>query len=139
MGWFNDDIRVANTASPSFQSEVNVGNFGWTGADQGHYNQLIQYVDECRLIWKDIETKVEIFDRVEAEAENIDRAITFVFDASKEVRDKALDVETTYQQNAAMVAEVRTMVSNIETAHADFLVKYADFLKKYEEIMNKFP
>lgn len=139
MSWFNNDVRVANTATPSFQSQVNVGNFGWTEADQGHYNQLIQYVDECRIIWKDIESKVEVFDRVETEAENIERAINFVFNASKEVRDLADQVNTNYQLNTAMVNEIRTMAANVKAMHDDFLPKYADFLAKYEEIMKKFP
>lgn len=139
MGWFNDDIRVANTATPSFQQEVNVGGFGWTGVDQGHYNQLIQYVEECRIIAEDIAGKVEIFDRVETEAENIDRAITFVFDATKEVRDTSDLIKTEHELNQRLVIEMRTLAANVDTAHKDFIPKYQDFLKKYEEIMNKFP
>lgn len=139
MGWFNDDMRVANTATPSFQTQANVGQFGWTEADQGHYNQLIQYVNECRLIWKDIEGKVEVFDRVEAEADNITRAITFVYDASKEVRDVSDQVNTEHQLNSRLVVEMRQLAANVDAAHKDFIPKYQDFLEKYEEIMNKFP
>lgn len=139
MSWFNNDVRVANTATPSFQSQVNVGNFGWTESDQGHYNQLIQYVDECRLIWKDIEGKVEVFDRVETESENIERAINFVYDASKEVRDISDLINTEHQLNNQIVVEMRQLAANVATAHADFIPKYQDFLAKYEEIMKKFP
>lgn len=139
MSWFNNDIRVATTATPSFQQEVNVGGFGWTGADQGHYNQLIQYVDECRLIYKEIESKVEIFERVEDEAENIERAINFISETAKEVREINTSVESTFQQNSLMVNEIKTMADNIKAMHNDFLPKYQDFLEKYEEIMNKFP
>lgn len=139
MGWFNDDMRVANTATPSFQTQANVGQFGWTEADQGHYNQLIQYVNECRLIWKDIEGKVEIFERVEAEADNITRAINFVYDASKDVRDISDQVHTEHQVNSVLVVEMRQLAANVDAAHKDFIPKYQDFLEKYEEIMNKFP
>lgn len=139
MSWFNNDTRVANTATPSFQQEVNVGGFGWTGVDQGNYNQLIQYVDECRTIWKDIESKTEIFDKVAAESENIERAIKFVTDSSKEVRDLAASVHTEYELNQVLVVEIRTLAANVDAAHKDFIPKYLDFLQKYEEIMNKFP
>lgn len=139
MGWFKTDIRVANTAAPSLQAEVNVGGFGWTGADQGHYNQLIQYVEECRLIYQDIETKTEIFDKVAEESEGITRAITFVYDASKEVRDISESVKTEHELNQQLVVEMRTHVANITAMHNDFLPKYQDFLTKYDEIMKKFP
>ncbi|MGL5016250.1 MAG: hypothetical protein ACRC6V_18520 [Bacteroidales bacterium] len=139
MTWFNNDIRVANTATPSFQQEVNTGAYGWTGVDQGHYNQLIQYVEECRVIWKDIELKTEIFDKVEEEAESIQRAITFVYDASKDVRDISDLVKTEHELNQRLVVEMRTLAANVKTAHDDFIPKYQDFLIKYEEIINKFP
>lgn len=139
MGWFNNDIRVANTATPSFQNEVNVGNYGWTGADQGHYNQLIQYVEECRLIWQDIEGKVGVFDKLEAEADNIERAINYVVEASKEIRDVSSQISTEHDLNSQLVVEMRQLAANVATAHADFIPKYVDFLQKYEEIMKKFP
>lgn len=139
MTWFNNDMRVANTATPSFQQEVNVGGYGWTSADQGHYNQLLQYVEECRTIWKDIESKTEIFDKVEAESENISRAIDFVYDAAKDVRDIADLVKTEHQLNQQIVLEMRTLAANVDKAHKDFIPKYQDFLIKYQEIINKFP
>lgn len=140
MSMFSTDIRVANTATPSsYQQEVNVGGFGWTGVDQGHYNQLIQYVEECRFIYNDISGKVEVFDRIEAEASNIERAIDFVFDSTKEVRDLADTVRTDYELNQELVIEIRTLAANVDAAHKDFIPKYQDFLIKYKEIMEKFP
>lgn len=139
MSWFNNDVRVANTATPSFQSQANVGQFGWTDSDQGHYNQLIQYVNECRLIWKDIEGKVEIFDRIEAESDNITRAINFVYESTKAVRDISDQVNTEHQLNSLLVVEMRQLADNVAAAHKDFIPKYQDFLEKYDEIMKKFP
>lgn len=139
MVMFNTDIRVATTATPSPTSDTNVGGFGWTQSDLGHYNQLIKYVNECRKIFEEIERKTEIFDIVKEESDNIQRAINYVYETSKEIREMGSNMEISYNRNQLLLEQMRLTVSGFNSTYADFEVKYADFLKKYQEIINKFP
>lgn len=136
---YNTEIRVASTAAPSYNTVTNVGGFGWTGADQGHYNQLIQYVEECRQIGVVVSDQATLIASVVAEADNIRGAIEYVKNQSAEVSQQAEQVRTNLAKVESMVASVESSVGSMTRTYEDFVTKYLDFLTKYEEIMNKFP
>lgn len=56
--WFNDKVVIGDTSSPTTYEldgalDPNVGQYGWTKSDQGHYNQLVAYVNDCRKYYED--------------------------------------------------------------------------------------
>lgn len=128
MVMFNTDIRVANTAAPSFQSQTNVGQFGWTGADQGHYNQLLQYVDECRKIWLNMEEKLAYVEQILSTVGNIDAQVKYVELMTEQVVKLAGETKTFRDQTATMYKDVKPLVD-------DFFPKYEDAVAKYETMI----
>lgn len=135
MSMFSTDIRVANTAAPSFQSQANVSQYGWTGADQGHYNQLIQYVDECRKIYLSLEEKILYVEEILKEVEDIDAQVKYVEQMTKaviEAKDQTFEYATEVQD---MYNEVKPMYENFVLSYTEFNTKYTDFLAKYPEVL----
>ena len=77
MNLFSNDIRVVDTSTPNNFTVTNytgpnVSQFGWTKADQGNYNQLIQYVEECRQISDYVKDVADYITEVEGRLENVD-------------------------------------------------------------------
>lgn len=135
MSLFSSDMRVANTAAPSFQSQANVSQYGWTGADQGHYNQLIQYVDECRKIYLSLEEKIIYIEEILKEVESIDAQVKYVEQMTQaviEAKDQTFEYATEVQ---GMYDEVKPMYENFVLSYTDFNTKYTDFLAKYPEVL----
>lgn len=128
MSMFSNDVRVATTATPSFQSQVNVGGFGWTNADQGHYNQLLQYVDECRQIRDAVEVSRGILDQVISESENITNAIDFIYRKSEEIQNTALTIEQYADQVNKIYPEITILHNNVVDVYAEFMGKYSEFV-----------
>ena len=136
MSLFSNDIRVANTATPSFQQQANVGQFGWTGADQGHYNQLIQYVDECRKIWLGLEEKIEYVENLLLEVADIDEQVRYVTQKANEVAEDARQTTVDVARTTLLYREVKTATDNFNLDYADFATKYNDFFVKYPETLD---
>lgn len=135
MSLFSSDMRVANTAAPSFQSQANVSQYGWTGADQGHYNQLIQYVDECRKIYLSLEEKIIYIEEILKEVESIDAQVKYVEQMTQaviEAKDQTFGYATEVQD---MYNEVKPMYENFVLSYTDFNTKYTDFLSKYPKTL----
>ncbi|MGL5013199.1 MAG: hypothetical protein ACRC6V_02765 [Bacteroidales bacterium] len=130
MSLFSNDMRIANTAAPSFQSEANVGQFGWTNVDQAHYNQLVQYVDECRKIWLSLEDKIEYIDELLIQLGNIEAQVKYV-ELMTQAVISAKDDTFGYAQ------EVLRMYTEVRPLYQDFLVKYEDFATKYVDVVAK--
>lgn len=131
MSLFSNDIRVANTATPSFQQQANVGQFGWTGADQGHYNQLIQYVDECRKIWLGLESKIEYVENLLLEIADIDEQVRYVTLKANEVAEDARQTTVDVSRTALLYTQVKGLSDNVDIKYVDFNLKYDDFFTKY--------
>lgn len=133
MSLFSNDMRVANTASPSFTSEANVGQFGWTGSDQGHYNQLIQYVDECRKIWLNLEEKILFIEELLEEVTGIDAQVKYVEQMTAHVVKLAGETKTFRDQTASMYNEMKPLLDDFFPKYEDAAQKYADVVKMHSE------
>lgn len=136
MSLFSNDIRVANTATPSFQQQANVGQFGWTGADQGHYNQLIQYVDECRKIYLGLESKLEYIETILGEVADIDEQVKYVTQKSNEVAEDARQTTVDVARTAVIYTQVKNMYDDFGAKYVDFNTKYDDFFIKYPDVVD---
>ncbi|MGL5012788.1 MAG: phage tail protein [Bacteroidales bacterium] len=136
MSLFSNDIRVANTATPSFQQQANVGQFGWTGADQGHYNQLIQYVDECRNIYLGLESKLEYIENLLGEVADIDEQIKYVTQKANEVAEDARQTTVDVSRTTAMYRQTKDLSDVFDLKYVDFNTKYSDFFVKYPETID---
>lgn len=128
MSWFNNDVRVANTATPSFQSSANVGQFGWTGADQGHYNQLIQYVDECRKIWLDMQDKIAYVEEILSTVKDVDAQVKYMEQMTYAVQGWRSEVMSARSQ-------VQTMHDNLIPLINDFNTKYPEFSNMHSDVV----
>lgn len=133
MSLFSNDMRVANTAAPSFEHQANVGQFGWTGADQGHYNQLLQYVDECRKIWVNLEEKILFIENLLTEVTEIDGQVKYVEQMTAHVVKLAGETRTFRDQTANMYNDVKPLVDSFFPAYEDALKKYEDVIKMHSE------
>ena len=136
---YNNDIRVANTATQMIQTQTNVGNFGWTGADQGHYNQLIQYVEEVRSVWAAIQDTLDVIQRVGEESDKINEAIEYVYKSSNEMRDLHSQMESLLTRAENYLGQMRVVEESVKFIQKDMTPKYEDFLVKYEDFLNKLP
>ncbi|MGL5016114.1 MAG: hypothetical protein ACRC6V_17815 [Bacteroidales bacterium] len=136
MSLFSNDIRVANTATPSFQQQANVSQFGWTSADQGHYNQLIQYVDECRKIWLSLESKIDYVENLLLEIADIDEQVRYVTLKANEVAEDARQTTVDVARTAVIYTQVKSMSDDFGLKYVDFNVKYDDFFTKYPETID---
>lgn len=133
MRMFSNDMRVANTASPSFQSEANVSQYGWTGADQGHYNQLLQYVDECRKIWINIEEKLIYIDQIVESVGDIDGKVKYIEQMTAQVVKLAEETKIFRDQTSEMYGQVKPLLDSFFPAYDDALIKYQDVVKMHSE------
>lgn len=133
MSFFSNDMRVANTASSSFQSQANVGQFGWTGADQGHYNQLLQYVDECRKIWLNLEEKVLYIDKLLLDIGNIDTQVKQVHEDVEVAKSIRQEVVTIGNLIEVRYAELKPLSDQFQIDYADFSKKFVLINQMYEE------
>ncbi|MGL5964389.1 MAG: hypothetical protein ACRCZ2_08355, partial [Fusobacteriaceae bacterium] len=135
MSLFSSDMRVANTAAPSFQSQANVSQYGWTGADQGHYNQLVQYVDECRKIYLSMEEKIDYVEEILVQVGNIDSQIKYIEIMTKFVQEARDQTEVYATQVQDLYDQVKPLYDNFVTSYTDFNTKYTDFSAKYPEVL----
>lgn len=133
MVMFSNDMRVANTASPSFQSEANVSQYGWTGADQGHYNQLLQYVDECRKIWINIEEKLIYIDQIVESVRDLDGKVKYIEQMTAQVVKLAEETKIFRDQTSEMYGQVKPLLDSFFPAYEDALIKYQDVIKMHGE------
>ncbi|MGL5015092.1 MAG: hypothetical protein ACRC6V_12525 [Bacteroidales bacterium] len=131
MSFFSNDIRVANTATPSFQSQANVSQYGWTGADQGHYNQLIQYVDECRKIWINLEEKITYVETLLESVADIDEQVMYI----NKVVEYITELRT---EMVALRDEVLSHRNELKPLYDDFIIKYTDFSGKFPEVVRMY-
>ncbi|MGL5564203.1 MAG: hypothetical protein ACRDC4_00550, partial [Plesiomonas sp.] len=86
---YSNNMRVANTATPSFTETPNVGQYGWTKAEHSQYNQLIQYVDEVRSLYETFLEKMVYVDGIIKDFEGVDLAVDFVNQRANEVAEDA--------------------------------------------------
>lgn len=121
-------MRVANTAAPSFQSQANVGQYGWTGADQGHYNQLIQYVDECRKIWLNLEEKILYVETILETVTNIDAQVKYIEVIANEVMKWRQEVIASRDQINRIYEEVKPL-------YEDFTIKYPAIVGMHTDVI----
>lgn len=128
MSLFSNDIRVANTAAPSFQSIANVGQFGWTGADQGHYNQLVQYVDECRKIWIDLKDRIDYVDEIFKDVEGVGDQIVYINTVMNELSKWR-------QETLSARDQVNTALGNFKPLYDDFVDKYPEVVALHGEVV----
>lgn len=132
---YNTDVRVANTASPSFNSNPNVTQYGWTGSDQGHYNQLIQYVDECRKIWQDLSEKIDYVEGLLGQVASIDEQVRYVTQKANEVAEDTREVKTAVAYIEIVYNRINAMTTSFDIDYKDFTTKYDDFVIKYEDVL----
>lgn len=133
MSLFSNDMRVANTAAPSFQSQANVGQYGWTGADQGHYNQLVQYVDECRKIWLNLGEKISYVEELLKDVDDIDAQVKYIEQIANEVSKWRTEVIAARDQTTNMYNQLLPEFADFTTNYEDFSNKYTDIVKMHSE------
>ncbi|UZV39630.1 hypothetical protein APT65_00015 [Trabzonvirus APT65] len=133
MSFFSNDVRVSDTATPNNFTVANytgpnVSQYGWTSADQGNYNQLIQYVDECRRISEHVDEVAAYIDSVMIDVQNIET----IYLATKDVYDQTVLIKTDFDLK---YSDFIVKYEDFTPKYDDFLIKYADFLVKYSEVI----
>ena len=121
MSLFSNDVRVANTATPSFNTQVNIGQYGWTESDHGRFNQLIQYVDQCK----------QYSDHIEEVVKYVEKIAKYIADIEPSLKDveNSIDTVKTYQRIVESDKNtVQGMVREVTALKADFDTKYKNFV-----------
>lgn len=123
--FFSDDIRIGNTASPTTfevgnQQDPNVGQYGWTKSDQAHYNQLIDYVNECRDYYTTfteiagyVNHAVKELERIEGQTLYIDRISGEVAKDSEKVNEHKIQVNEWYNETRTMFDTILEMTKRV--------------------------
>lgn len=111
-------------------SNPNVGQYGWTGVDQGHYNQLLQYVDECRKIWISLQEKILYVEEILENVQNVDAQVQHVDLVAALVTKLHEETKEYHDQTETRYLEVKPL-------YEDFSIKYTDVMDKYNDIIIK--
>lgn len=119
--WFSNETRIGDTSTPNnfvvSNNNPNAGQYGWTNSDNGYYNQLIQYVDECRQI-----------------SEHVDEVAAYIDSIASTIGD----TKFYYDQTVLVYNSVVQIQGDITDKYGDFLFKYTDFLTKYGDFNTKY-
>lgn len=134
MSLFSNSVKVVTTATPNFTVESyegpNIGQYGWTKADTGHYNQLIQYVEECRHILEQVQEIQGGLPAILVYIEEIRKTHDEIMATQKEIEDSLVVFETNYRDFMARYAE-------FSATYIAFQNQYVDFLNKGQEIIGE--
>lgn len=133
MSLFSNATRVVNTATPDFPTEPNVTQYGWTKSDAASYNQLIQYVDECRKIWLNLEEKILYVEELLVTVGNIDAQVKYIEQMTNAVVQLHGETKTYRDQVSNLYTEVKPLYDDFIIKYNDVVVKWADIVKMHEE------
>lgn len=120
MSMFSNDMRVANTATPSLNTNVNVGQMGWTNVDKSNYNQLIQYVNLCEQLYQDMSDQIALI------VDTSDKVLGLSPKMDQVIESLPIINNSTVQVAANRLA-VETSKAEFDTSKTDFDIKYLDF------------
>lgn len=131
--FFSDDVRVGDTSTAttfelSGTLDPNVGQYGWTKADQGHYNQLVGYVGDCKKYYEDTAAISGFAKEALKELVRIEGLITYINTESARVETLATQIDEDTVQ-----AGVYNNSTSIMYRAIQLLVD--EVRKKYDEIV----
>lgn len=122
MSLFSNDVRVANTATPSFGTNVNVGQMGWTQVDKSNYNQLIQYVNLCEELYSKMNDQLAVVNEVNDKIFAIVPRLNDAIAASDRVTLQAGQVDLDTKTVQSVRVEVYGIKTQFDNEYGKFLV-----------------
>lgn len=131
--FFNDDVRIGDTATPTtFDIESvmdpNAGQYGWTKADRGHYNQLVSYVNDSRTYFENTAVIGEYVKQASQELIKIENMIIYVNEEATLVERLAGQIRQDTTQSGIYNSDTKSMYRSIQLI-------LDEVRKKYEEIV----
>lgn len=124
---YNNEVRVANTATPSFTTQTNVGQYGWTESDQGRFNQLLQYVDLCKQYSDHIDEVTTYVESIAKYIHDLEPALHDVENSIDTVKTYQRIVESDKNTVQGMVREVTALKVDFDTKYQGFVTSTAKF------------
>lgn len=131
--FFNDDVKIGDTStSTTFDvdsvMDPNAGQYGWTKADRGHYNQLIGYVNDSKKYYDDTATIGEYVKQASQELIRIEGLILYINSESAQVEILADQIDKDAKQATIHHSEVDKMYRAIQLLVNEIRTKYDEIV-----------
>lgn len=132
--FFNDDVRVGDTSSPTTYEvsgtlDPNSGQYGWTKSDQGHFNQLVTYVNACREYYESSSAVAGYAKEAIKELVRIEGLIQYIHGESDKVERLAIEIKEDTDRAVLNNDSVTAMHTSIQLLLTEVRTKYDEIVK----------
>lgn len=131
--FFSDNTILGDTSSSttyevSGELTPNISQYGWTKADQGHYNQLVSYVNDCRGYFESTAMIGEYAKEAIKELIRIEGLILYINTESDRVESLAAQIDKDTKQSGVYNTGVTSMHQGIQLILAEIRTKYDEIV-----------